>query len=89
MSGRGLMTRYKWFLIISLALLLGLLPIFAFSKPASGAGTLPTGFSQSQVVSGLAAPTAMAFAPDGRLFVAEQGGSYESSKTDNCWQHRF
>lgn len=38
------------------------------------AATLPTGFSESQVASGLAAPTAMAFAPDGRLFVCEQTG---------------
>jgi glucose/arabinose dehydrogenase len=41
---------------------------------ASGA-TLPPGFSETQVASGLAQPTAMAFAPDGRLFVALQGGS--------------
>jgi glucose/arabinose dehydrogenase len=41
---------------------------------ASGA-TLPSGFSETQVASGLAQPTAMAFAPDGRLFLALQGGS--------------
>jgi glucose/arabinose dehydrogenase len=40
----------------------------------AGAATLPTGFSETQVATGLSAPTAMAFAPDGRLFVAEQGG---------------
>jgi glucose/arabinose dehydrogenase/regulation of enolase protein 1 (concanavalin A-like superfamily) len=38
------------------------------------AALLPTGFAESTVASGLAAPTAMAFAPDGRLFVCEQGG---------------
>ena len=38
------------------------------------AATLPTGFAETQVASSLASPTAMAFAPDGRLFVAEQGG---------------
>jgi glucose/arabinose dehydrogenase len=38
------------------------------------AATLPGGFSESPVASGLASPTAMQFAPDGRLFVAEQGG---------------
>jgi glucose/arabinose dehydrogenase len=75
MSGYRLAIGYKLLLVVSLALLLGLLPIFLFSKPASGAGTLPTtDFRQSRVVSNLAAPTAMAFAPDGRLFVAEQGG---------------
>src|SRR5690349_19269624 len=41
---------------------------------AAGAATLPGGFTEAEVVSGLGAPTAMAFAPDGRLFVAEQGG---------------
>lgn len=33
------------------------------------------GFRQHTVVSGLSAPTSMAFAPDGRLFVTEQGGT--------------
>ncbi len=38
------------------------------------AATLPTGFAETQVVTGLANITAMEFAPDGRIFVAEQGG---------------
>ena len=38
------------------------------------AATVPTGFSETLVASGLSSPTAMQFAPDGRLFVAEQGG---------------
>jgi glucose/arabinose dehydrogenase len=38
------------------------------------AATLPTGFTETQVASGLSSPTAMAFAPDGRLFVCQQGG---------------
>lgn len=38
------------------------------------AAVLPSGFSESTLASGLTSPTAMAFAPDGRLFVAEQGG---------------
>jgi glucose/arabinose dehydrogenase len=37
--------------------------------------TLPAGFVDTPVVSGLSAPTTMEFAPDGRIFVAEQGGS--------------
>jgi glucose/arabinose dehydrogenase len=36
--------------------------------------TLPTGFTDETFVSGLSSPTAMAFAPDGRLFVCQQGG---------------
>ena len=38
------------------------------------AATLPTGFTEALIASGLASPTAMAFSPDGRLFVCEQGG---------------
>ena len=36
--------------------------------------TLPSGFTNETFVSGLAHPTAMAFAPDGRLFVTQQNG---------------
>ncbi len=36
---------------------------------------LPSGFDQSTLVAGLSRPTAMEFAPDGRLFVAEQAGT--------------
>lgn len=36
---------------------------------------LPEGFTTVPVVSGLVKPTAMAFAPDGRLFVTEQAGA--------------
>src|SRR3990170_2026159 len=66
--------RHRWFLAISLVLLMGLLPIFVGGKPASGATNLPDGFEQSQVTTGLTRPTAMEFAPDGRLFVAEKEG---------------
>ncbi len=37
--------------------------------------TLPSGFAETRIATGLASPTAMAFAPDGRLFVAQQGGA--------------
>jgi glucose/arabinose dehydrogenase len=37
--------------------------------------TLPPNFAQTLVATGLTAPTAMDFAPDGRLFVAEQRGA--------------
>src|SRR6185503_9092905 len=43
------------------------------SLAARGA-TLPSGFAETRVATGLSSPTAMAFAPDGRLFVAQQGG---------------
>ena len=41
----------------------------------AAAATLPSGFSETQMASGLRRPTAMAFAPDGRLFVCEQDGT--------------
>jgi glucose/arabinose dehydrogenase len=45
----------------------------AFATGADAAA-LPTGFTESLVASDLNNPTAMQFAPDGRLFVCEQGG---------------
>src|SRR5262249_50623274 len=36
---------------------------------------LPTGFTQSTIATGLSSATALAAAPDGRLFVLEQGGN--------------
>jgi len=36
--------------------------------------TVPMGFTISQVANGLVNPTLMEFAPDGRLFVSQQGG---------------
>ena len=37
--------------------------------------TLPIGFRETPIVSGLAGPTAMEFAPDGRLFICLQAGT--------------
>ena len=39
------------------------------------AQTYPTGFQQVLVANGISNPTVMAFAPDGRLFVAQQTGA--------------
>ena len=39
------------------------------------AATVPPGFTDSVVANGLSSPTAMAFAPDGRIFVCQQGGA--------------
>jgi glucose/arabinose dehydrogenase len=46
------------------------------------AATLPSGFNETVIASGLANPTAMAFAPDGRLFVCQQGGALRVIKQD-------
>jgi glucose/arabinose dehydrogenase len=41
---------------------------------AATAATLPSGFAETRIATGIANPTAMTFAPDGRLFVCQQGG---------------
>jgi glucose/arabinose dehydrogenase len=46
------------------------------------AAVVPSGFTDTPVVSGLSNPTAMAFAPDGRIFIAQQGGSLRVVKDD-------
>jgi glucose/arabinose dehydrogenase len=40
----------------------------------AGASTLPTGFRDSVVLSGLSNPTVLQFAPDGRIFVGQKNG---------------
>jgi glucose/arabinose dehydrogenase len=60
--------------VFAVTLLAGLL------APARIAGQ-QSGFTESQLVGGLSSPTAMAFAPDGRLFVAEQGGQLRVIKS--------
>lgn len=42
----------------------------------------PTGFVQSNVVSGLSNPTAVAFAPDGRAFICQQTGALRIVKNN-------
>ncbi len=54
--------------MIKKIILFVLIPIFCKSQ------IFPTGFSQQLVTSGLVSPTAMAFAPDGRIFITLQGG---------------
>lgn len=44
-----------------------------FAYPVNAA-TLPAGFSETTVVSGLSYPLALAFLPDGRMLVTEQAG---------------
>ncbi len=49
--------------------------LLAGAAAPAGAATLPAGFTETVYGSGLNSPTAMQFAPDGRLFVAQQGGA--------------
>jgi glucose/arabinose dehydrogenase len=48
--------------------------LFLACAQAARAAVLPEGFTERQVASGLTRATAMAFAPDGRLFVCQQSG---------------
>src|ERR1044071_8769225 len=41
---------------------------------AGSAASLPEGFAERRVAEGLTGATAMAFAPDGRLFICQQDG---------------
>ena len=43
--------------------------------PLVNAATVPAGFTDAVVASGLNNPSAMALAPDGRIFVCQQGGA--------------
>src|SRR4029453_8754089 len=61
--------------------LIVLLLLLSLSPPVSAA-TVRTGFAETQVASGLLSPTAMAFAPDGRLFVCQKGGQLRVIKDD-------
>ena len=63
--------RVNW---ASLSVILVLLVLIA-GRSTSFAATVPTGFTDSVVSSGLTNPTAMALAPDGRIFVCQQGGA--------------
>lgn len=66
---RKLMCLSRFPLAISVPVFLLISGVF-FSLAAA---TLPTGFVETQI-GGLSSPTAMDFAPDGRLFVCQQGG---------------
>jgi glucose/arabinose dehydrogenase len=49
--------------------------VFTTIAPFANAATVPAGFTDAVVASGLNNPTAMTLAPDGRIFVCQQGGA--------------
>jgi glucose/arabinose dehydrogenase len=53
------------------------------------AASLPAGFTERQVATGIADPTAMAFAPDGRLFVCQQNGRLRVIKNGTLLTNPF
>lgn len=67
------------------AALLGLvLPFALLASPSATASTLPSGFADRVVLSGLTNPTVVQFATDGRIFVGQKNGVIKvfSSLTD-------
>lgn len=76
LSGR----RRPWLgLLAVLALALTMVPpVLSVSQRPAVAATLPAGFVEEVVFSGLSSPTTIQFAADGRVFVAEQGGLIKS-----------
>ena len=59
--------------LVAVAVIVGLVPELSV-EPAS-ASTLPTGFTDTSVIGGLGAPTAVAQLPDGRFLVTSQTGT--------------
>jgi glucose/arabinose dehydrogenase len=88
MAGHKTIFGNRLFLVVLLAMLTGLLPVFVAGKPAFGAINDP-GFTQSTYAEGLQRPTAMEFAPDGRLFVAEKGGTLRVIKDGQLLEEPF
>jgi glucose/arabinose dehydrogenase len=56
---------------------------------AEGSATLPSQFAETTIASGLSSPTAMAIAPDGRIFVAQQGGALRVVKNGSLLSTPF
>ena len=59
---------------LALALATTLACLFVLFTPFAGAVTLPAGFEQTTVISGLTRPQDVEIAPNGRVFVAEKTG---------------
>src|SRR5262249_53402071 len=51
--------------------------------------SVPSGFTDSIIASGLNSPTAMTVAPDGRIFVAQQGGAIRVIKNNSLLSTPF
>src|SRR5438045_4669783 len=60
--------------ILMAAVLSGAALVSQAGPGPAGASTLPTGFRDSVVLSGLTNPTVLQFAPDGRIFVGQKNG---------------
>jgi glucose/arabinose dehydrogenase len=74
---------------LAVAFLLGSNLIVATPAAPVAAASVPAGFTDAVVAGGMANPTAMAFAPDGRLFVAQQGGALRVIKNGSLLSTPF
>src|SRR5262252_3496044 len=61
-------------LIFTAAVMSGAALVVQAGPGSAGAATLPNGFSDSVVLSGLTNPTVLQFASDGRIFVGQKNG---------------
>ena len=66
-------------IVFYLTLLVITSSLFSNGARIAYAATVPAGFTDAVVATGLTNPTAMALAPDGRIFVCEQGGTLRVS----------
>ncbi|TFV86862.1 PA14 domain-containing protein [Blastococcus sp. CT_GayMR16] len=71
------MTQARRSLVASAVLVLVLSTAAVISAAAPAAAALPAGFTEVTAFSGLVNPTAIRFAPDGRVFVAEKRGTIQ------------
>ena len=73
MVDTGCARRSRWLTII-VTMVLGAALAAQGGSSLAGASTLPAGFRDSVVLSGLTNPTVLQFAPDGRIFVGQKNG---------------
>jgi glucose/arabinose dehydrogenase len=72
--GRSSFTRGRRFgVLVTITMVASSLAALTTTAPAGGV-SVPTGFQEEIVFSGLTEPTAVRFSPDGRAFVAEKNG---------------
>lgn len=84
-SGGQTRIRYR---LLALIGLIAALVLAASGRPAAAAA-LPDGYSESLVAGGLENATAMAFAPDGRLFILQQAGQVRVVKNGSLLETPF
>ena len=77
------MTDPAWRCALALAVAVAVAP-----RATPSALELPPGFSTVEQVAGLDGPTALAYAPDGRLFIAEKAGRVRVVSADGRLQAR-